>query len=378
MAALNEEQNLIRDQARAWVEKRAPVKRFRALRDSAEDACIDTELWSDMVEMGWTGILVPEEYGGTDLGQLTFGLILEELGRQLVATPLLASALIGVSALRLGGSERQKTELLPKIVDGSVILTLAVDEDARHAPSNIGLKATKTASGFRLEGTKVFVLEGNVATDFIIAARTSGRTGEPHGITLFHVPGDVDGLTRERLVTMDHRGYANLQLEPVEIPVENVIGKVDEGYEILSEVMHRARAGLAVEMFGTASEAFEVTLEYLKTRVQFGRVIGSFQALGHRASELFTELQLVRSCVEAAGQAIDAERDDVSQLSSLAKCRAGELLQLASNEMIQIHGGIGMTDECDVGLYLKRARVVESTFGNQAFHREAYARHLGI
>jgi len=378
MAALNEEQSMIKDQAAAWAADRAPVTQFRALRDSGNEDRFDPAMWNEMVEMGWTGIIVPEAYGGVELGYLTFGVILEELGKHLVASPLVPSALVSVSAILLGGSEDQKSTWLPKIVDGSSIYTLAVDEGPRHSPANIELAATKADDGFTLSGAKTFVLEGMVATDFIVAARTSGNKGDEQGITLFRVAADAAGVTRSALDTMDSRGYAVVTFDNVAVAGGDVIGAVDGGFDVLTETLNRACAGLGAEMLGTSGQAFEITMEYLKTRVQFGNVIGSFQALGHRAAEMFTEQQLTRSCVEGALQGLDAGTNQSSELCSLSKCRAGELLQLVSTEMIQIHGGIGMTDECDVGLYLKRARTVEPTFGNQSYHRDRYATLLGF
>ena len=378
MAALTTEQTMIRDQASAWVTEQAPVQAFRKLRDSGNPARFEAATWAAMVEMGWTGIVVPEQYGGSDLGYLTFGIVLEQLGRQLTASPLFASALVGASALVLGGNAAQKQAYLPKIVDGSAIFTLAVDEGSRHAPARIALAATASGSGFRLSGRKSFVLEGGAATHLVVAARTSGAAGDTSGLTLFVVPADAKGITRTALSTVDSRGYADIAFDGVEVGADAVLGEVGKGHGLLEATLDRARAGLSAEMLGTASRAFDMTIDYLKTRVQFGQVIGSFQALGHRAAGLFTQQELNRSCAEAALQAIDANAGDVPELCSLAKARVGAFLYQMSNELIQIHGGIGMTDEFDAGFYLKRARTLEATFGNQAFHRDRYATLLGF
>ncbi len=378
MAALTEEQSMLKDQASSWAKEQAPVTSFRAMRDSGIEIAFEPATWEAMVEMGWTGILVPEAYGGSDLGYLTFGVVLEELGRQLTASPLFASALVGATALKLGGSEEQQQHYLPKIVDGSEVLTLAVDETPRHAPSHIELSATQTADGFELSGSKTFVLEGMAATTFVVAARTSGHVGDESGLTLFLVPADADGLSRSRLATVDSRGYANVSFANVAVGADAVLGTVDAGAGLLTDVLDRARAGLGAEMLGTAAQAFDMTLEYLKTREQFGRVIGSFQALGHRAAGLFTNMELARSCAEAALQAIDTDADNVPEMVSLSKCRVGDFLHEMSNQLIQIHGGIGMTDEFDAGFYLKRARALEALYGNQAFHRDRYAKLLGF
>ena len=377
MAALTEEQSMLRDQASAWVVNESPVLKFREVRDSGTEQAFSPTIWDAMVEMGWTGILIPEAYGGSGLGYLTAGVVLEQLGRQLVASPLFASAMAGSSALLLAGSEEQKRTLLPKVVDGTEILSLAVDEGPHHRPAAISLRAEHTDRGWLLNGGKAFVLEGLAATTYVVAARTGGSPGSMEGLTLFLAPASAEGITRERLCTLDSRGYANVTFTHVEIGEDAVLGEPDSGGKLLDAVLDRARAGLAAEMLGTAAQAFDMTLEYLKTREQFGRVIGSFQALGHRAAGLFTQMELARSCVEAALQAIDAQADDIAELCSLSKCRVGEFLHDMSNQLIQIHGGIGMTDEFDAGFYLKRARVLEALFGNQAFHRDRYARLLG-
>ncbi|MEM6709264.1 MAG: acyl-CoA dehydrogenase family protein [Pseudomonadota bacterium] len=371
MALLNEEQAMLKDQAVAWVSEQAPVAQFRAVRDQGEGRCYAEPTWQAMVDMGWTGILVPEAYGGSDLGYLTFGLVLEQLGRELTASPLFASALVGTTAVLLGGNEAQKQQWLPKVVEGSEVLTLAVDDGPRHAPDTIRLAAEPTADGYTLTGAKTFVPEGMAATAFVVAARRTD-TG---ATVLLLVPADAGGLSRSRLHTFDGRGYANLSFEGVAVPA---VAELAEGGEtLLTDVLDRARAGLGAEMLGTASKAFDLTLEYLKTREQFGRIIGSFQALGHRAAELYTQLELSRSCAEAALQAVDAGKANIAPMASLSQAKVGAFLHWMSNQLIQIHGGIGMTDDFDAGFYLKRARALEALYGNPAFHRDRYARLLG-
>ena len=376
MAALSEEQTLIRDQAKSWVTQQAPVQKFRQMRDSGTATGFSPDSWAAMVEMGWTGLLIPEAYGGSGLGYLTFGLILEETGRQLTASPLFASGYVGAGALLLGASEAQKQQWLPGIADGSEIFTLAVQEGARHAPHKIALNARADGTDFVLNGQKSFVIEGGAASQLIVAARTGGSGLD--GLTLFIVPAAAAGLQRERLYTADSRGYANLSFENVRVSGAQVLGQVDGGGALLEQLLDRAVAGVAAEMQGTAAQAFDMTLEYLQTRKQFGRVIGSFQALGHRAAGLYTAMELARSCMEAALQAIDSGADDVPELCALSKCRVGDFLHEMSNQLIQIHGGIGMTDEFDAGFYLKRARALEALYGNQAFYRDRYARLRGF
>ncbi|HEY7851376.1 MAG TPA: acyl-CoA dehydrogenase family protein, partial [Caulobacteraceae bacterium] len=331
----------------------------------------------EMAQMGWTGVIIPEEYGGSDFGYLSLGLILEETGRTLTASPMLSSALAAASAIILGGSEAQKQAWLPKIAAGELVGALAVDEGPHHGPSKVALTAKKNGAGWVLHGKKTFVLEGMAAGLLVVSARTSGAPGDTAGITLFLVPADAMGVGRVPLKLADSRGAANITFAGVEVGADAVLGKVDDGHALLEKTLDRARAGLAAEMLGAAVQAFEVTLDYLKTRVQFGQVIGSFQALQHRAAKMFTDLELARSCVEAALAAIDNDSPEVPELVSLAKAKMGDTLHLVSNEMVQMHGGIGMTDAHDAGLYLKRARAQEATFGGQAYHRDRYARLQG-
>jgi alkylation response protein AidB-like acyl-CoA dehydrogenase len=377
MAILNEEQSMLRDAAKAWVAEKSPVTAFRKLRDSGSADGFDPAAWKEMCEMGWAGILIPEAFGGSGLDMLTMGLVLEETGRTLTASPLLSSAVIATSALLIAGSEDQKREWLPKLAEGNAIGTLALDESAHHAPSRVALTAAKDGKGWKLSGKKIFVQDGGAANVFIVAARTSGNPGDAAGTTLFLVKADTAGLSRQKLKSVDSRGVANLEFENVTVGADAVLGTVDQGFAVLEFVLDRARAGLAAEMLGASVQSFEVTLDYLKTRVQFGQAIGTFQALQHRAAKMFTEIELTRSCVEAALVGIDKSANDIPALASLAKATASELWHLVSNEMVQMHGGIGMTDVHDAGLYLKRARVAEALFGGASFHRDRYATLMG-
>ncbi|MGH7025399.1 MAG: acyl-CoA dehydrogenase family protein [Caulobacteraceae bacterium] len=378
MAVLTEEQSMLRDAARAWTQEKSPVAAFRKVRDAGLPLGYDPAAFAEMAQMGWTGVIIPEEYGGSNFGYLSLGLILEETGRTLTASPILASALAAASAIVLGGSSGQKEALLPKIAAGEVVGTLAVDEGPHHAPSHVALTARKSGAGWVLDGAKTFVLEGMAAGLFVVSARTSGETSDKDGVSLFLVPADAKGVTRHALKLADSRGAANVSFDKVEVGADALLGEEGKGYPLLEKTLDRARAGLAAEMLGSAVQAFETTLDYLKTRVQFGQVIGSFQALQQRAANMFTDLELSRSCVEAALTAIDNDSPDVPELVSLAKAKMGDTLHLVSNEMVQMHGGIGMTDEHDAGLYLKRARAQETTFGGQAWHRDRYARLQGF
>ncbi|HUC66461.1 MAG TPA: acyl-CoA dehydrogenase family protein [Stellaceae bacterium] len=368
---------LIRDTALDFFTKRAPVSALRKLRDEKDALGFSLPLWRQMAELGWAGFLVPEAYGGSDFGYVGLGQVLEAAGRSLAASPLISTALIGASALALAGNEAQKAAHLPALARGERLLALALDEGAHHAPYRIATTATRSGAGFRIEGEKRFVLDGHVAELLVVAARSSGGVDERRGITLFLVPGDAKGVSRLRTAMVDSRNAAIIRLEGVELSEDVVLGRIDDGAEPLDAVLDRARAGLAAEMLGAAAEAFERTVQYLKDRKQFGVAIGSFQALKHRAAVMFAEIELARSAVLAALAALDARATDAAELASLAKAKAGDALFLVSNEAIQMHGGIGMTDEHEIGFFLKRARVAQASFGDSAFHRDRYARLRG-
>ena len=377
MAVLTEEQSMLRDAARAWVQEKAPVGALRKARDGGSLLGYAPEAFAEMAGMGWAGVVVPEAHGGSEFGYLSLGLVLEELGRTLAASPLGVSSMAVTSALVRAGTEVQKAAWLPKIALGETVAALAVDEGPRHDPVRTALKAEASGGGYRLSGTKNFVAEGMAASLFIVAARTAGAPGEEAGITLFLVPADAAGLSKAPRHTADSRDYAALTFDGVTVGADAVLGEVGAGYALLERTLDVARIAVSAEMLGMSAQAFDTTLEYLKTRVQFGQTIGSFQALQHRAAKMFSELELARSCVEAALSAIDQDADDLPQQAALAKAVAGDTLNLISREMVQMHGGIGMTDAHDAGLYLKRARAVEALFGTTAWHRDRWGRMQG-
>jgi alkylation response protein AidB-like acyl-CoA dehydrogenase len=374
---LSSDAQLVKDTALDFFKEKSPITALRKLRDDKDPTGFSRDLWREMAALGWAGFLVPETYGGSEFGSVGLGLVMEVAGRSLAASPLLSTALIGASALVLGGSEAQKSRHLPPLVEGERLFALALEEGSHHAPYRIATKAERTGTGWRLSGEKRFVLDGHVADVLIVAARTSGETSARDGITLFLVPGDASGLTRTRSFMVDSRNAANLRLDGVELGADAVLGPVDGGADILDPVLDRARIGLAAEMLGSAAEAFERTVQYLKERKQFGVPIGSFQALKHRAAEMFCELELTHSAVLAALVALDEGANDVPQLASLAKAKAGDTFFLVGNEGVQMHGGIGMTDEHEIGFFLKRARVAQASFGDAPFHRDRYASLLG-
>ncbi len=369
---LTEDQQMLRDTAMAFARDELPISRLRGLRDAGANG-VDAEARAKLAELGFFGVLVPEAYDGSDFGMVGMGQIMEAQGRTLAATPLLQTALIGASVLTLGGSETQRDQWLGKIASGETTTALALDEGAHHNPAAIATTAKQDGDGYTLSGSKRFVPNGQFADLFMVVARTGGGDG----LSLFLVPRETDGLGINTLNTLDAHGAADLMLDGVRVDASARVGEAD-GLILTEQVLDLARIGLAAEMLGSATMAFEMTLEYLQTRKQFGQLIGSFQGLQHRAAIMFTELELTRSSVAAALSAADTGRNDVAELASLAKARASDTLHLVSNECVQMHGGIGMTDAHEAGFILKRARVAEAMYGGGAFHRDRYARLQGF
>jgi alkylation response protein AidB-like acyl-CoA dehydrogenase len=374
---LSSEAQMVRDTALEFFRERSPITALRKLRDTNDPDGFSRPLWREMADLGWTGFLVPEDFGGSDFGVTGLAQVMEAAGRTLAATPLLSTALLGASLLSLAGSADQKDEHLPSLVAGDRLFALALEETSRHAPHRIATTATRDGSGYRLTGQKTFVLDGHVADVLIVAARTSGGRDDRTGVTLFLVPADAMGVSRTRTIMVDSRNAALVRLDGVSVPADSVLGAVDGGSDILESVLDRARAALAAEMLGSAAEAFERTVQYLKDRKQFGVAIGSFQALKHRAAQMFCEIEVTRSAVLAACSALDEGGNDAAALSSLAKAKASDTFYLCGNEGVQMHGGIGMTDEHEIGFFMKRARVAQATFGDAAFHRDRYAALMG-
>jgi acyl-CoA dehydrogenase len=374
---LSSDTQMVRDTAHDFFKERAPITALRKLRDTNDPDGFSRSLWREMAELGWTGFLVPEDHGGTDFGVLGLAQVMEAAGRTLAASALVSTALVGASLLSIAGSNDQKSEHLPPLVAGERLFALALEEGSRHQPYRIATKAEKQGSSYRLNGQKVFVLDGHVADFLIVAARTSGARDDRDGITLFLVPGDAPGVTRLRTIMIDSRNAAQVRLDNVTVDADAVLGRVGGGADVLDRVLDRARACLAAEILGSATEAFERTVQYLKDRKQFGVVIGSFQALKHRAAQMFCEVEVTRSAVIAACSALDEHTNDAAALAVLAKSKANDTLDLCGNEGVQMHGGIGMTDEHEIGFFMKRARVARATFGDTAFCRDRYASLLG-
>ena len=371
---LNDEQNMLRDNSRGFLSKNAPVAHLRQLRDSKDAIGFSRPLWKECVDLGWAGILIPQEHGGLGLGHVEVGVVMEELGRTLTPSPFLSTAVIAASAIARAGNDKQKSAYLPKIASGDLIATLAVDEASKHRPEKIALAATRAGNGFTLKGAKTFVLDGHVADLIIVAARTSGAPGDTKGLTLFLVDAKSKGIKAERTPMVDTHNAARLTFDNVSVGADAVLGQIDAGWTALEGTLNVGRAALASELVGASQEAFDRTVTYLRERKQFGKLIGEFQALQHRAADLYCELEVTRSAVLKALQTLDESFDEASAIVSVAKARAGTSATQAVQEAVQMHGGIGMTDEFDIGLFMKRVRVCNELFGDANFHADRLAR----
>jgi acyl-CoA dehydrogenase len=366
---LNEEQNMLKDAAKDFCASNTPITQLRKLRDEKSKTGFDTGTWQQMVELGWTGITIPEDFGGLGFGFMGMGVVLEECGRTLTASPLWATAVVGSSAILHCGSDTQKSELLPQIAAGELLLALALEETPHHNPYGAKTTAAKSGDGYKLTGSKTFVIDGHVANKLVVVARTAGNAGDRDGLTLVLVDRDAAGVNMTRTIMADSRNAANVTFDGAQ---GELMGTEGKGADVLDKVLDAGRILLAAEMLGSIQECYTRTIEYLKTREQFGVPIGSFQALKHRAAEMFCEIELSKSVVMEALSALDEDSEDVPELASLAKARLNDTYNLVSSEGVQMHGGIGMTDEYEIGFFMKRSRVSEHTFGGSAFHRDRY------
>lgn len=378
MLVLNDDQVMLQDAARGFVSEKAPVAALRKIRDEKVADGFDRGLWRDMAEMGWTGVLVPEDQGGLGFGFVGAGVICEEMGRTLTASPFLSTAMMAATALARAGSPAQKQRWLPAIVAGEAIIATAVDEGRRHDPAGTAMQAERHGNGFRLTGTKTYVVDGQAADAMIVAARTAGTAGESDGVSLFLVDARARGLSSERLSTLDSRGAAELTFDGVQVTADDVLGEVDDGFGLLEIVLGAGRAGLAAELSGNAQESFGRTMAYLRERKQFGRTIGAFQALQHRAAHLYCEVEIAKSAVLSALQALDADPVGAALAVSVAKSKASSVARLAAQEAVQMHGGIGMTDAIDIGLFMKRMQVASTLYGDADFHADRVALARGF
>ncbi|WP_284421510.1 MULTISPECIES: acyl-CoA dehydrogenase family protein [unclassified Bradyrhizobium] len=374
---LTEEQSMLRDSARGLISDHAPVAHLRKLRDTRDATGFSRELWATFAEMGFAGLLVPEEHGGSGLGAVEAGVVMEEIGRTLMPSPFFATAVLSVSALTRAGSAAQKSEVLPKIASGALLAALALDEGAKHRPLHTALQAVRSGNGFKLSGAKAMVVDGHVADLLIVAARSAGAPGERDGLTLFLVDPKAKGVAIERTIMVDAHNAARVTLDNVEVTADHVLGDVDGGAGVLSGVLDLGRGAVASEMVGLSEEVFGRTVAYLKERKQFGKAIGEFQALQHRAAHLYIEIEITRAAVLKALQTLDADPAGATAAVAVAKARAGATATRAVQEGVQMHGGMGMTDQFDIGFFMKRARLCEELLGDANFHAAQLAQMRG-
>jgi len=370
---LDDDQTTLQDTIRDFVAENAPVSHLRGLRDADEPAGFSRDLWRQFAEMGFTGILVGEDQGGLGMGHVEAGIVLEEIGRNLSPSPFLTTAVAAVEALR-GTPHAERW--YPGIVAGETVAALAIDEGAKHR-DRVALKAERSGNGFRLSGEKRFVTHANTADLLIVAARTAGSAEDADGITLFAVPKDAAKLDVRAERLADSSVAAHLDFDGVELDADAVIGEVDAGRDPLQRLLRAGRTGASAELLGVGGGAMAMTVGYLKERKQFGQLIGSYQALQHRAAHLYSEMEVARAAVLKAQQLLDAGSDKADEAVSVAKAMTAMATTLSVNEGVQMHGGIGMTDEYDIGFYMKRARVLAELWGDANFHADKLARAAG-
>ena len=370
---LNEEQEMLKESAQGFLAEYAPVSELRAQRDAGSDKGYSDTLWSQMANMGWAAILVPEEYGGLAFGHVGMAQIVEQSGRTLTASPLLSTAILGVTAINVAGSEVQKSELLEAIAGGELTMALAVDETIHHDPVQTAMSAVSKDGGYVLNGEKRFVVDGSTADKLIVATRTSGSPGDIKGISLFLVDRTADGVNVKRTQMLDGRNAAIITFTNVEVSIDALLGEQDKGFRALSATLDAGNAHIAAELLGIAQESFDRTLHYMKERKQFGALIGSFQALQHRAAHWWSEIEMCKSVVLKVMQSLDEGDVKSSVLASIAKAKLCEVAELSTNEAIQIHGGIGMTDEYEIGFFIKRARPAQMLLGGYNYHANRFA-----
>jgi alkylation response protein AidB-like acyl-CoA dehydrogenase len=374
--SLTEDQSMLRDSARDFMKTEAPVTHFRKFRDMECKDGFSHDLWKQFAEMGFTGILIPEAEGGLGMGHIEAGIVLEEIGRNLSPSPFLSTSIAAVEALK-AADKAMRDRWYPSILSGDAVIGLAIDEGNKHRPEKTALRAERSGNGFKLSGKKQFVVQGASADMLIIAARTAGVPGETDGLTLFAVDREAAGLSTEAARLVDANMAAHLTLDGVEVTSDAVIGDVDGGWVTLSKILDAGRVGAAAEMVGVGSGAMDITFDYLKQRKQFGQLIGEFQALQHRAAHLYGEIEGARSIVLKAQNLLDEGHANAEQYVAAAKAKAGLAANLAVREGVQMHGGMGMTDEYDIGLYMKRERSLNEFFGDTSFHADRLAKMNG-
>ena len=366
---INEEQQMLKTSTKEFLDLKSPLSSLRVLRDHSYKTH-DKDLWIEMVEMGWTALTIPEEYNGLNFGYVGLGQVLEEMGRKLTLSPIISTVLMSSTLTSLSKNEILKTKLFQEIMNGSKLVSIAHEEGIQHNPNTINSLLSKQGEGYVLNGKKNFVIDGSISDYLIVSSKDESVSNT----MLVLVDSKSDGITYNNKVHMDSRTYSDISFSNVKVDKSNLLSEENDGDSILEKTFDIARVGLAAEMLGSVQEAFEMTMSYLKEREQFGVKIGSFQALQHRSALMFGEIELCKSIVLKALQAIDSNDSNLPKLASLAKAKLGMTFKLVSNEAIQMHGGIGVTDDADIGFFLKRARVIQRILGDSNYHLDRLAK----
>jgi alkylation response protein AidB-like acyl-CoA dehydrogenase len=375
MPLLTDDQKMLQETAAGFLAEEGSIaKQLRHFRDTGCSDGFGHALWRKFGELGLTGICIPEDQGGLGLGSVEAALVLEEIGRNLTPSPFLTTAVVAARAIE-GTAHGERW--YPRILAGEAVLAIAIDEGRRHRPEQTGLDARRQGNGFVLSGNKQFVMHGASADMIFTSARTNGCIGDANGLTLFAVPRDAAGLSIENIGLADSSRAARLNFEDVELDADAVIGDVDAGWPRLARALNVGRSAAAAELVGVAAGASSMTVDYLKQRKQFGRLIGEFQVLQHRAAHLYGEIEIARAAALKAAELIDSGDDKAELMTSVAKAKAASVAKLAVHEGVQMHGGIGMTDEHDIGLYMKRQAVLGELFGDVYYHRNRVAELSG-
>ena len=371
---LTEEEVLLADTAKDFFAQHSPVSKVRELRANPKGLGYDAELWQKMVEMGWSAIPFPEELGGLGFSYQGLGAIFEMSGITLASSPLLNQTVLSGECLLNGANPKQLELYLERLISGEDCWSLAIEEFHRHAPDSVKTLAKKSGNGYIISGKKVFCFGGVGATHYLVSAVEEGASE----VSLWIVEAQSPGITIHSLSSIDHRNVANIEFNQVVLTNEAKLSGIVSGKRALELALDKGRACLSSELLGITQTVFDMTIEYMKQRVQFDRPIASFQALQHRAAIMYTQIELARSAVKAALESIDAKDPDMSKLVSLAKALTSNVAELVTNEAVQLHGGIAVTDEYDLGFYLKRARVAQAALGDVEFHQARYASLINI
>ena len=366
---INEEQNMLKSSAKELLDLKSPISQMRELRDDNYNQ-FDIDLWKEMVEMGWTALTIPEEYNGLNFGYVGLGQVLEEMGRKLTVSPMISTVLVSTTLISFSKNEVLKRKLFDEIMNGKKLCSLAHEESSHHNP-NVNLSIiSKNDEKFILDGKKRFVIDGSIS-DYLIVSANNESSGK---LELIILDSKSKGITFNNKVHMDSKNYSDISFNNVEFSNNDFLSSNDDGQKLLSKTLDISCVGLAAEMLGNIQQAFEMTMQYLKEREQFGVKIGSFQSLQHRSAIMFGEIELCKSIVLKALQAIDSDDQNLPELASLAKSKLGSTSKLVTNEAVQMHGGIGMTDDSDIGFFLKRTRVTQRTFGDSNYHLDRVAK----